>query len=508
MAYDAMSSKWSKIQTLLDGTDCMRAAGQTFMPQHEEESDDAYRERLGRTTLLNMLQLTLDSWVGKPFSDPIGRGDDIPDQVKSWLDDIDLQGTSVDVFMRNWFKDGLAKGFSHVLVEFPRPLPRPDGQPRTLADDRADNLRPYLVHVKPENLRFAYAQVDQGKEVLLHVRIWETLIELDGFAEVVRNRIRVITPGHVDIYEERKDPRSGKIVWTIIDGYDYDLPFIPLVTFYADRQEFMLAKPPLEDLADLNIEHWNSTSDQRAILTVARFPILGVSGAIADDKLTIGPHEWLHCPDPAGRFYYVEHSGKAIAAGRQDLLDLEETMAEYGATFLKKRPGGASATARALDTAEVTSPLQDMAIRFQAALQQAMSYMGKWAKIDNVGTFTINLDFGFDEGDTSIMAELRGARENGDLSRDRYLKEIHRLGALGEDFDPKVNDQELEEEKQQALKDQTAQLKLQAKFAPKPAASGGASGGAKPGKKLPRVPLSKLKVPQPGQKGGDNGGAK
>jgi hypothetical protein len=212
---------------------------------------------------------------------------------------------------------------------------------------------------------------------------------------------------------------------------------------------------------------------------------------LSDDELTVGPNAWLHCPDPAGRFYYVEHTGKAIAAGRRP-LDLEETMAEYGATFLKKRPGGASATARALDTAEVTSPLQDMAIRFQAALQQAMKYMGKWAKIDDVGTFSINLDFGFDEGDTSIMSELRGARENGDLSRPRYLKELHRLGGLGEDFDPEQNDAELEKEKAQGMKDQEEQLKLTQKYAPAPAAPGGGGG------KLPKVPTKKPKVKQPG----------
>jgi hypothetical protein len=74
----AMLPVWEKIETLLDGTDAMRAAGQAYLPQHEEESDTAYNERLARATLLNMLQMTLDAWVGKPFSEPIGSGDDVP----------------------------------------------------------------------------------------------------------------------------------------------------------------------------------------------------------------------------------------------------------------------------------------------------------------------------------------------------------------------------------------------------------------------------------------------
>jgi hypothetical protein len=489
-AYEQMRPAWSKIETLLQGTEAMRGAGQEYLPKHEEESDVAYSERLARNYLLNMIAWTLDGWVGKPFSDPIGRGDDVPDVVKGWLDNIDLQGNNIDVFMRNWFKDGLAKCFSHVLVEFPRPQAREDGQPRTLADDRNEGLRPYLVHIRPENLIFAFATVVQGREVLTHVRIRETLVDLVDFNEVVTERIKVIEPGIVKIYEYRevKIARGGKKKqWVVVDEYPYSLNFIPLVTFYADRQSLMVGKPPLEDLADLNIAHWQSRSDQVAVLTVARFPILGVSGAMTDDKLTVGPNQWLHCPDPAGRFYYVEHTGKAIQAGRQDLQDLEETMSAYGATFLRKRPGGASATAAALDTAEVTSPLQDMALRFQAALQQAMDYMGKWANLKDVGKFTINLDFGFDDGDTKMMAELRGARENGDLSRPRYLKELHRLGALGDDFDPKLNEQEIETEQKAALQDQEQQLKMKLQYSPKPP---------------PRVPANAPGVPQPGQGGG------
>lgn len=448
MAYQAMEPMWRKIETLLAGTAAMRAAGEEYLPRHEEEGQMAYRERLARATLLNMTQITLDSWVGKPFGDPVKIGDDVPEQLRKLMDNVDLQGNDITVFSRAWFRDGLAKAFSHVLVEFPRPQPRPDGRPRTRADDLRDNLRPYLVHIKPENLIFASAEVINGVEVLTHVRIREEHVLREGWGEKVVVRIRVIEPGQVTIYEERIDPRTKKPVYVQVDQWEYALDFVPLVTFYADRQGFMLGKPPLNDLADLNIAHWQSSSDQTAVLTVARFPILAVSGTVDGDKLTVGPNQWLNTPDAAGRFYYVEHTGKAIAAGRQDLLDKEEAMAEYGAVFLKRRPGGASATARALDSAETTSPLQDMAIRFQAALQQVLVYMGAWLGIgsDQVGTLTISTDFGITDHDSKQLDALKEARANRDISRARYLKELHRFGVLSDDFDFDQNEAELEEE--------------------------------------------------------------
>jgi hypothetical protein len=448
MAYEAMQPMWRKVETLLAGTDAMRAAGEEYLPRHEEEGQHAYQERLSRATLLNMTQLTLDSWVGRPFGDPVKVGEDVPEQIKDLLDNVDMQGNDITVFCRTWFRDGLAKAFSHVLVDFPRARPREDGLPRTLEDDRRDNLRPYLVHIKPENLIFASAEVINGVEVVTHVRIREEHVQREGWGEKVVVRIRVIDPGLVSIYEERIDPKTKKPVYVLVDQYPYSLDFVPIVTFYADRQSFMIGKPPLNDLADLNIAHWQSSSDQTAVLTVARFPILAVSGTVGGDKLTVGPNQWLNTPDVAGRFYYVEHTGRAIAAGRQDLLDKEETMAEYGAVFLKRRPGGASATARALDSAETTSPLQDMAIRFQSSLQQALVFIGAWMGVtaDQVGTMTISTDFGITDQDGKQLDSLKEARKNRDISRARYLKELHRFGVLSDDFNFEQNEEELEEE--------------------------------------------------------------
>ncbi len=434
-AYDEMRPVWAKIDTLLAGTDAMRAAGEDYLPQHAEEEDDAYNERLSRTTLLNMLQMTLDGWVGRPFNKPVEMKDDVPAEIKALTDDIDLQGNNLSVFARHWFRDGLAKGFSHVLVDFPRPAPKPDGQPRTKADDLAENLRPYLCHIPAENLIFAYAEVIGGVETLLHVRIRECVTKIVGFAEVQTEQIRVIEPGKVSIYEERR-VKGKKVQWVPVSNYNYDLGYIPLVTFYADKQGLMLSKPPLSDLADLNIRHWQSTSDQISVLTVARFPMLACSGAISDDKLRVGPRQWLNTSDPTGKFYYVEHTGAAIAAGRRDILDLEEMMAGYGATFLtRSSQGGGGATGRALDSAETTSPLQDMSIRFQDALGQAMQVVADWMKLPTGGTYSVTTEFSVNDDGGASLAALQAARANRDLSRARYMAELKRFGVVDHDYD-------------------------------------------------------------------------
>lgn len=454
LQYELQSPWWNKINDVLGGTERMRGVGAQHLPQHPEESDNAWANRLAVNTLFNQTELTLAAWVGRPFSEPVKRVD-IHSQLEPFLDDIDLEGNNVSVFARKWFQGGVAKGLHHVLIDFPVVGEKKDGLPRTLEDDQKENLRPYWVDVPAENLISANAVRIQGKWVLTEIRILETIEEKNGFLTTFKERIRVQTPGHIQLWElVPKTKRSRKKEWRVIDEFDIGLDFIPLVTFYTDEQGFMLAKPPLLDLVNLNIRHWQSTSDQTAILTVARFPIMAASGALNEDNIVIGPGHWLHSPDPTGKFYYVEHEGKAIEAGRMDLADLEEQMAQYGAEFLKRKPGNLTATARTLDSAESTSPLQDMTIRFNDAMETALRYTAAWLKLEDaeIGMLAIITDFGPEKFEKVDLDALLAAVKSKAISKKAFVQELIRRGVLGEDFDPEADIKLIEEEIKKAAK--------------------------------------------------------
>lgn len=446
-AYDYMYPKWRMINTLLGGTSAMRAAGKTYLPQHPHESDENYRDRLNTTTLLNMTELTLESLVGKPFSDPVKVEDVLPElEGDNFLDDVDLQSNSIGIFCRQWFREGIAKSFAHILID----MPVIDySVPRTLADDLAEKNRPYWTLIAPENVLFMSFAKIAGEVQPVHIRIWETEVEMDGYTERIVNRIRVLEPGWWWLMEERQDPKTKKSIWVTISQGETGLDYIPWVTFYANQDGPMTGKPPLEDLAYLNIAHWQSMSDQRNILTVARFPMLAVSGAHDtpnNDVMVIGPRQLLATRAENGKFYYVEHEGKAIQEGAKDLDKLEQDMAAYGAEFLRKRPGGTTATARALDSAEATSPLQDMTIRFIDCVETALKITADWLGKKFEGKVLITTDFGPEEVKDADMRVLAEARRNRDLSRKHFTDEMKRRGALADDFDNEENVSELEKE--------------------------------------------------------------
>lgn len=442
-SYERMIESWEKIETVLGGTKALREAATRYTPKHDNESDASYHDRLNSATLLNLSKLILESWTGRPFSKPMVLREDVPQEIRDMQDNIDLLGNGIPVFARNWFREGLAKGLSHTLIE----MPRNEGGERTLADDRDEGVRPYWVDIAPEQLFFADSVVIDGEEVLTEVRIIEEVTVRDGFAMSVVEQIRQLelADGVVVVTLWRKpDPRKDE--WAKRDEFTMDTDRIPLVTFYADRDGLMEGMPPLEDIVDLNIAHFQSTSDQRNALTVARFPIITVTGGTDENKLVIGPKKWLYAPDPQAKFSYLEHSGQAIETGRRDLQDLEAQMANYGSEFLKRRPGRETATARALDSEESTSALQDATLRFQDALQTALAITAKWMDLPEGGTVDINTQFAPSPMEGEGLRTLIEARKLRDVSRKALLMALKEARVLPEDFDIDGETEELENE--------------------------------------------------------------
>lgn len=444
-AYAAMVNRWQLINDVLAGTEILRKRGQMYLPKHPEETDDSWKRRLNQAVLVNMTSQTLETLVGKPFSDPLVLEDDVPDQIKELTKDVDLQGNHLDIFCRQWFREALAKGFSHVLVEFPEVAQPEDGTKRTLDDDRKDGLRPYWLRISPEDLIAAYAEVVNGEEILTHVRFRETTIERVGFEEIEIERIHVREPGIWQIW--KKEKIGSKEVWKKEKEGTSTLPFIPMTTFYASRDGFMISKPPLMDLAYMNIAHWQSYSDQRNILSVARFPMLAASG-VEDDAGTVkvGPNQIQTTADPNARYYYVEHTGKAIEAGRNDLKDIEDHMASYGADFLRKRPTFQTATGRVLDQVDTLSPLQAMTLSFEDALENVLQDTAAWLKLEDGGCVKVKSDFGVTGYESADLSTLEQARKRRDISRKAYLAELRRRGTLSDDYNADEDFAEIESE--------------------------------------------------------------
>ncbi len=436
--YEDQLPVWDMLGTLMDGTNAMRKAGQKYLPKFQYETPSGYEFRLLSTTLLNYYKRSVMGLLGKPFSEPLGIPENMDEGLKNILaDDVDHQGSDLDAFARNAFHIGLSKGLVHILVDYPTAMTSEDGAPVTLADEEARGATPYMVIIQPENLIAAFAEFRHGVEVLTHIRIKECEVVQDKWKEIEIERVRILEPGKWELWRKGD---NGK--YTLESEGTTSLDYIPLVTYYAERQGFMRSRPPLLDLAHLNVSHWQSSSDQRNALSVARFPILAASGVDPETQLMIGPNTFYATREPTSKIYYVENSGSALGMGRQDLEDLKTEMAMMGLQLLLPgQPGGQTATAKAMDGAEANCGLQAMVLDFQACLNQAVDIMADWLGIetgekkDAADSILINSEFGLALGqaqDLSILLAMRASRE---LSHAAFMTELKRRGFLPADFD-------------------------------------------------------------------------
>jgi hypothetical protein len=435
--YRQMASRWGLLTTLLGGTLDMRTAGRSYLKQWPQEDDADYLVRLEASVLYNAYRKAVNGLTGRVFAKPIQLGDDVPADIVEFLENIDLTGRGLQPFARDVFKDGFY-GLSHILID------APSKAPETLEEERSSGFRPYWIHVKAHDLIGWRAKIVNGVYKLTQVRIRESYLKEAGiYAEVPIDRIRLLEPGRFEIWDAVGKDNAYMKIEEGLTGIDY----IPLVTYYANRTGHMLAEPPLEDMAHLNVKHWQISSDSDNTLHVASVPLLHFAGFPQDFADTEGEASVSNAfVGPVdSKVSYVEHGGEAIGASKTRLDELKEEMDILSMQMLIQKSGSQTATAKAIDTAEANSELESMALNLQDALEQALMItadrMGKGE--DAGGSVAVSTDFGISIQESVDYEALLKTRALGDLTRATLWKEQKRRGLLADDFDPVAEEAQL-----------------------------------------------------------------
>lgn len=437
-AYNAMAADWALASALMGGTRSMRDAGQIYLPKEAKEQQEWYNARLERAVLFPGFARAIRNLTGKAFANSVSVKD-ASDQWLQWFDNIDLAGSTLQQFCERVFLDGLTYGHSAILAEYP--VVRPTA---TLYEERnVIRARPYLLNRSASQIIGWRSETVDNQTKLTRVRIREDFTEYDTEWDDDGDtyQVRILVPGGYQIYRE-----DANGVWGLsAEGSVSIKDKIPLVPVYFDKTGEMTSRVPLGDLAWTNVAHWQSYSDQRTILRVARVPIIFVSGANEEElggQITIGPNTFMAIQNPSAQMRFVEHSGAAISAGRQDCLDLEERMALQAAEPLMSRPGSDTATGRAIDARDAVSPLAVWVSNFEHCINRALELMAEYGQVDAAPTVQMTRDFGI-LGNTSDLDALLRSRQLGEISRKTFLDELKRRGVLSELFDEQADAEEI-----------------------------------------------------------------
>jgi hypothetical protein len=420
------------ITALLGGTAAMRHAGKTYLPRWPNEEDAFYQNRLSTATLFPAFSRTVEVLSGKPFSRPVTWDEKVvPARIREMFTDIDLQGTNLHSFLADICEEAMAYGLCGILVEHP-----PADKSLSLAEERQRGLRPYFVKVTANSLLDYDSERVNGQETFTMLRFVETVSERDPeneFSVKAIEQVRVLSPGRWRVYREKPNQTNGALEWQLHEQGTTSLKKISFVPVYGDKRGFMNGRPPLAELAWLNVEHWQSRSDQQTILHVARVPVL-FGKKLGDAPISVGAASAIMSEEEDADLRYVEHTGKAIEAGRTDILDLEEKMRQIGAELLVVKPGHRTVVQTLADNEAGTSALQRMVCDLTDAARLALQYLAEWMGEKDGGHVTIFSDFGATTLAEASADFLIGMHKERALSDETLFNEIQRRGLINSEL--------------------------------------------------------------------------
>ena len=449
--YQAQLADLTLVRDVEDGEDAIKAKRHIYLPQEPKESDEAYDIRLTRSGWWDGYVKCKAALVGMVFRKPPVISEDLAPQIKAIIDNIDLQGNHLNVFVKEQFAQAF-DGHSFILIDMQVPL---DPKNATLADEYG--RRPYWCsRTKDQVVNWVTGPNAAGEIVPLQVTIHEVVKErLGRFGEVQVDQWRVLAI------------EQGILVWEIwrlrktevghVEPYIWELgsapkiDFIPIVPIYTKRTGFWKSKAVLLGLARLMVLHYQGWSDIKNILHRCCVPLLAFFGRQVDpeenegDGVEIGAWVAMDMPptNEGADVRYVEPTGAAIGAARDEKLDMERLAGLIGLQLLAPRSDvEVTAFQSAVDDSSQISELGGIVEGVDDAINQALWMTARFFGLEGASTkegesklFAANKDFNRLKLDSAMLAQFSNQVLSGQLRVETLWWLMGRGELLPPDFD-------------------------------------------------------------------------
>lgn len=421
-----MAVNWPLITALLGGSPAMRKMGVTFMPIQPREDQADWQYRLDTATLYPAFERTVEVLAGKPFSKQLIIGENVPARMQPWMEAVD-QRRNLHVFAASVLEEAMAYGIAGILVDHQPTLDREGKQLyQTKAAEAAAGVRPYFVHIHARNILGWRSATIAGREQLTQLRLLEQVEADDGeFGTVSIEQVRVLYPGRWELWRQGTGRRK---TWELYEQGATSLKAIPFVPVYGKQIEFMVGKPPLLSLAEMNRDHWRESSDQRDSVRFARKRLLVLTGVEEGTEIVAGANYAVKLPQGADA-KILQGSAESVKIGRDEINTIEEQMRQAGAEMLVIRPGKITATQTSSEDQGNLCAMQRIALDLEDALDAALMYMAQWVGEPNGGNVTVFKDFGATTMAEASMQVIAGMN----VSDETKFEEAQRRGIISPD---------------------------------------------------------------------------
>lgn len=401
------------------------------LPGHDDPTARKFAEG---AYFLPLVAKTVEAFGGLVFAKTPTRT--VPDAMQPYMADVSGAGQDIDRFAEQAFDNILLGGVVAVLVDFPS---APEGL--TKDDAEALGIRPTLQLYGAGAILSARFRNFGPVRKLAHVRLIEVVEEedpADEFALKSVEQVRVLSLDAKGHYRQRVF-RNATGAWALhgdeIQPLKGGQALDQLPIFFSNPRdaEPKPAKPPVADLADINVAHLNNSAalEWALLWTANPTPVFkGLGPDVTEVKL--GSSEGI-VVSADGDAKFMEFTGSGLSELRAALDGKRKDAALMGARMLLESPKAAIAaeTARIGQSGE-TSVVTSIANALSDCLTKALTFMAAWASISGEIEYWLNTNINPAGLSPQMLAQYLDAWLKGALTD----QELFALLQLNEVIDP------------------------------------------------------------------------
>lgn len=396
--------KWDRIRACIGGEEAIKKLGDKILPRPNpsdvtQENRDRYDGYLKRAVFYNVLDNTLRGLVGQVFAaDPVVE---LPDNMKVMEADVDGNGVTLIQQSKAANTDTLAFGRCGLLMDFPEG--KADGSAFTAAEVMNGEARPTIQLFDPAAiinwrtswvngrslltlvvLSSQYVAVDDGFE-LKYDDEWRVLRLVDRVYTVEVWRKREKSGGAVPNSSDPTDSETDFYIHRTFEPTDYSgkpLDFIPFTFIGSLNNNELPDKPPMYDLAEINIAHYRNSADYEDSVYMVGQPTPVVTGltvqwvkdVFKDKPIQLGSRGIVGLPAGATAAMLVASENGMV---KEAMESKERQMVALGAQLVEQKEVQRTLGEAQMERAVVNSTLVQCAKNTAAAYTKAL----QWASL-------------------------------------------------------------------------------------------------------------------------------
>lgn len=279
LQYERNQDRWNFLLESYVGGETYRRGG--HLVRYTLETDAEYAQRLRSTPLDNHCKSVISTYVSFLFREEPDRELDsiMTDEVESFLRDADMDGRSLDAFMKEasiW-----SSVFGHCWIL----MTKPSVMAETLADQLAQGVRPYVNLLTPLVVTdWDWQRLPNGRYDLTYFKYIEDVND-------TVTTIREWTKDFIRTYEYNDRSRTAELIYEEIN----ELGEIPAVLVYNQRSQVRgIGISDIDDIADMQRAIYNELSEVEQSVRLEGHPSLVVT---PDVQLGAGAGALIQMPD-------------------------------------------------------------------------------------------------------------------------------------------------------------------------------------------------------------------